>query len=1217
MARAPTFSRRKPRSLSDDGDSSSYGSRSTTSGVERSSGTGNSTNSNRTGDTTDDDLNTIKNSLAKEETKQVFRLRVAVVLILIAAATSVSLAVYFITKNSEKEEFEIQYTGVAKKILDNFEKIIVEMSAVSGLAVAATTSAEQMQLFYSTVGVSVETEYPIGWPFITLSDFQQRAGNVKSVSGAIYVSVNPIVSADEVPLWESYVQSDANKWIDEGLAFQEAQGLNDFDNPVLSAQSKLTKNKVDPLHTHDANGKPFLSRSDGPFLPRWQTSPVLETGMVNENLFETPEVAPIARNCIEKKSAVLGGFVMGPPGSTSSPNHMTSFFATLRSIWEGKQVDYLGDPMTHLAMPIFDTLSGDDRKVVAVLKSTIHWQWFLHHILPKTNEGVQVVLENKCDGNFTYLLKGDEAFVVGFGDLHDPAFDKYHHAGTINMDVIKDGTAKGIPLSQGGCPYTFHVYSTEAEESHYVTNDPIIIALSVASVFLFTLLMFFTYDALVERRQRLVLAKATQSTALVSSLFPRQVRDRLMAMETDKRKGDAMIAPSHRLKTFVDGLGQDSGDQPIADFFPNCTVCYANIAGFTAWSSTREPAQVFVLLQTVYQNFDIIAKRRRVFKVETIADSYLAVTGLPEAQKYHASIMAKFAWDCLIRIGEITKELEVSLGPDTGDLSMRFGIHSGSVTAGVLKGDRARFQLFGDTVNTAASMESTCMKGRIQVSEASAELLKQARKDHWLVPREDKVSAKGKGLLSTYWLVLKNDVYNGSVASSVEDIADLRPAHVDLSNRHNLKEARLVDWVADILLEHIKKMRMVHERVLHEGDCKEELYYKTPPGKICLDEVQEAIHMPKFDARVMDAALDSSLVEVPTNIVESLQEYVALIAKSYRDNPFHNFEHACHVTMSVNKLLSRVVAPDLAPPDCERLRRGRDEVAAQIHNFTHGITSDPLAVFAIVFSALIHDVDHQGISNMQLIKEDPGMGQMYRGKSVAEQNSLDVAWDIFMSNRFSALRRYIFVSRAEMMRFRQLIVNVVLATDIFDKDIGDLRKARWQRAFHGDGTLPSSVVNDLRATIVMEHIIQASDVSHTMQHWHVYQKWNHKLFNELYQAWKNGRMGADPRTFWYKGELGFFDNYIIPLANKLKECNVFGVSSDEYLGYALRNRAEWEERGEQIMQQMIEECELSEHSAHKERSEHKESSLHDEPSINKKFSIHADSPVVSIMKKVP
>ena len=59
-------------------------------------------------------------------------------------------------------------------------------------------------------------------------------------------------------------------------------------------------------------------------------------------------------------------------------------------------------------------------------------------------------------------------------------------------------------------------------------------------------------------------------------------------------------------------------DQPIADFFPNCTVFFGDIAGFTAWSSTREPAQVFILLQTVYQNFDLIAKRRKVFKVETI-----------------------------------------------------------------------------------------------------------------------------------------------------------------------------------------------------------------------------------------------------------------------------------------------------------------------------------------------------------------------------------------------------------------------------------------------------------------------------------------------------------------------------------------------------------------------------------------------------------------------
>jgi 3'5'-cyclic nucleotide phosphodiesterase len=111
--------------------------------------------------------------------------------------------------------------------------------------------------------------------------------------------------------------------------------------------------------------------------------------------------------------------------------------------------------------------------------------------------------------------------------------------------------------------------------------------------------------------------------------------------------------------------------------------------------------------------------------------------------------------------------------------------------------------------------------------------------------------------------------------------------------------------------------------------------------------------------------------------------------------------------------------------------------------------------------------------------------------------------------------------------------------------------------------------HSIRATIVIEHLIQASDVSHTMQHWHVYRKWNNMLFKEHYVAYQNGRLETNPAEFWYHGELAFFDNYIIPLANKLKDCCVFGVSSYEYLNYAQRNRAEWEIRGEEIVADMI------------------------------------------------
>ena len=112
----------------------------------------------------------------------------------------------------------------------------------------------------------------------------------------------------------------------------------------------------------------------------------------------------------------------------------------------------------------------------------------------------------------------------------------------------------------------------------------------------------------------------------------------------------------------------------------------------------------------------------------------------------------------------LTNELEVTLGPDTGDISLRVGIHSGPVTAGVLRGDRVRFQLFGDTVNTASRVESTGEPGRIHVSQETAGLLANSGKAEWLEKRADKVFAKGKGEIQTYW-VRRKAAPEGTTAS--------------------------------------------------------------------------------------------------------------------------------------------------------------------------------------------------------------------------------------------------------------------------------------------------------------------------------------------------------------------------------------------------------------------------------------------------------------------
>ena len=249
-------------------------------------------------------------------------------------------------------------------------------------------------------------------------------------------------------------------------------------------------------------------------------------------------------------------------------------------------------------------------------------------------------------------------------------------------------------------------------------------------------------------------------------------------------------------------------------------------------------------------------------------------------------------------------------------------------------------------------MESTSEKNRIQLSQATADLLIKDGKEHWVSMRKDLVSVKGKGEMQTFFALLRNThASDGSVSgasrssgvSSNESSGGKQSIGWGIGdNEDNLilslppmsrsaKNKRLIDWNVEMLTQQLKRIVAQRDPVaaaLQRVEDPIAVLQKT--GKTPYEEVIEAIALPKFDT-INSHFRDSNSVELGTDVVPQLRAFVTQIANLYRDNPFHNFEHASHVTMAVAKLLNRVVTPDEVDYDRDSM-----DVGIDIHNYTYG-----------------------------------------------------------------------------------------------------------------------------------------------------------------------------------------------------------------------------------------------------------------------------------------
>jgi class 3 adenylate cyclase len=184
-----------------------------------------------------------------------------------------------------------------------------------------------------------------------------------------------------------------------------------------------------------------------------------------------------------------------------------------------------------------------------------------------------------------------------------------------------------------------------------------------------------------------------------------------------------------------------AGDEGISDSYQNATILFSDLVGFTKMSSGKTAEELVFLLNDLFKRFDTRATSLGLEKIKTIGDAYMVAGGLPTNDDEHAIRVTKMALGMYEDLDAFNKEHGM-------ELDMRIGINSGPVVAGVIGHSKFSYDLWGNTVNTASRMESTCLPGKVQVSPSTYEQIK----GHFDVQENQMIECKGLGKIMTYFV---------------------------------------------------------------------------------------------------------------------------------------------------------------------------------------------------------------------------------------------------------------------------------------------------------------------------------------------------------------------------------------------------------------------------------------------------------------------------------
>jgi len=309
----------------------------------------------------------------------------------------------------------------------------------------------------------------------------------------------------------------------------------------------------------------------------WEIAPTPgdDPSLVNYNLLSDPMVANLFKGMTQLNSTVL--------------SEATEIDFLFNHIFDASEKQYKVFPHSFLMEPVFDSFEPD-ASMVGFLLGVAAWENLLNNILPEGYDGIHCVVKDSCGNEFTYELRGSQPIFLGNTDAHDRTFDKYQRSGVLEKYEITPDEL---------CVHELFVYPTQEFRESYNTVKPLAYTLVVVLSFIFTGAMFVIYDILIARRHQRTMLNAVRTNALVASLFPANVRDRILENAQMKSMAQSSKTSSNlrgSLKGYLNSDGYSSrtestdadGDliydheNVIADLFPHTTVMF----GTTTFVST-------------------------------------------------------------------------------------------------------------------------------------------------------------------------------------------------------------------------------------------------------------------------------------------------------------------------------------------------------------------------------------------------------------------------------------------------------------------------------------------------------------------------------------------------------------------------------------------------------------------------------------------------------